>query len=254
MGEINMMTWNVDWCRNGKRSGKDYEYIYSDCSQDICDSIINIVKGFLEKENAVVFLQEFPYMRFADKKGMIEHELWQRLNFAFSNIKYDIFFDKTNKNVLRYTIAIAKKDVFTKDKDFNFGNNRIISVKKAGVTLMGVHMPTDFENNSSEERMWLKLIESLEKCSHSKQPLIITGDFNAFIGCNDVNANKLYGRLKAYTEDVVPPLLKTFADITTVDHILINNAAIKTISKCSLDFEMKRKYSDHRYLIAKFME
>ena len=82
----------------------------------------------------------------------------------------------------------------------------------------------------------------------------LDGSVSIYEKKNDVNANKLYGRLKAYTEDVVPPLLKTFADITTVDHILINNAVIKTISKCSLDFEMKRKYSDHRYLIAKFME
>lgn len=253
MDEINIMTWNVDWCRNGKRSGKENEYIYSDCSQDIYDSIINIVKGFLEKENAVVFLQEFPYMRYADKKGMIEHELWKQLNLDFSNKKYDIFFDKIKENTLRYSIAIAKKDAFTKDKDFNFANNRIISVKKSGVTIMGVHMPTYFKNNSYEEEMWLELIESLEKSSDSKQPLIITGDFNSFIGCNDDNANKLYGRLKAYTEDVVPVLCKTFKERTTVDHILINSAVIEKISKCKFNFEMKRKYSDHRYLIAKFI-
>ena len=44
---INIMTWNVDWFRNGKRSGKPKEYFEDDSSQKIYKSIIDKIKNYL---------------------------------------------------------------------------------------------------------------------------------------------------------------------------------------------------------------
>lgn len=252
MNEINIMTWNVDWFRNGIRSGENYEYIYEDCSQDICDLIIDIVKGFLENNNAIVFLQEVPYMRF-DENKMVKHELWNRLELAFPNNQYDIFTNTSKKKVLRYTVAVAKKDVYAQVKGYQPENNRTVAVKKFGITLMGVHMPTAFKDGTDDARMWNNLIELAKKCDGSKETLIVAGDFNAFIGCKDINANKMYRKLKTYTEDVVPPLLKTFADATTGDHILLNAASMKKFIDCRFNYEIERRYSDHIYLVTKFI-
>ncbi|WP_288221556.1 hypothetical protein [uncultured Clostridium sp.] len=43
-----MLTWNVDWLRNGRRTGKDWEYFVSDCSGEVYTQIINIVKEYLD--------------------------------------------------------------------------------------------------------------------------------------------------------------------------------------------------------------
>ena len=53
---INLMTWNIDWFRNGCRSGKDMEYFEEDSNYEVYNNVIAIVKEFLEKENSVVFL------------------------------------------------------------------------------------------------------------------------------------------------------------------------------------------------------
>lgn len=58
---INLMTWNIDWFRNGCRSGKDMEYFEEDSNYEVYNNVIAIVKEFLEKENSVVFLQEVPF-------------------------------------------------------------------------------------------------------------------------------------------------------------------------------------------------
>ena len=51
MSKLNIMTWNVDWFRNGIHSGyNDGIYDIRDCSHEVCNSIISVVKKFLAKE------------------------------------------------------------------------------------------------------------------------------------------------------------------------------------------------------------
>lgn len=255
MSEINLMTWNVDWFRNGRRSGRPVEYIYEDCSQDICDSIIKTVRDFLEKENAISFLQETPYKRFLPNKKMVEHELWKRFKESFPEEQYDIFMNKAN--ALRCTVAVAKRGAYTPVEDYQPKNNRTVMAKKDGVKLLNVHMPTEGKNDREDIRVWIhqmwnELIQLAGKCNDSKEMLIVGGDFNAYVGCKVKNIEKLYRNLLKHMMDIVPPDLKTFADCTTVDHILYNTVSKDKFSYCFVH-EKDEGYSDHIYVTTKFI-
>ena len=61
---MKIMTWNVDWFRNGKHSGKhDGAYLETDIQDDVKQQIEKKVQDFLQKDDSIVFLQEIPDFR-----------------------------------------------------------------------------------------------------------------------------------------------------------------------------------------------
>lgn len=139
---ISMLTWNVDWLRNGSRTGKEWEYFECDCSDEVYSQIAKIVKNYFDVNSyAVVFLNEFPYKVKVDRKWN-ENLYFQKLKADFPLKEYDIYFN--DRDALRVTLAIARKGIFRENKILQLMDNRIISIKKDNLILIGVHMPTHF--------------------------------------------------------------------------------------------------------------
>lgn len=254
--EFNIMTWNVDWFRNGKRSEQEDKYCVKDCSEEAYGKIIGIVKQFLEKENAVVFLQEVPY-KYKKDNCWYEHPLYAQLLKDFPKEDYDIFMNDNNGHsyCLRYTLAISKKEVYAVNNTafcpYN-NNNRIISVKKDPIVLFGVHMPvlknnkTDIDNIKNI-KMWDDIIQYAQQVKN----LIIAGDFNAYVGCRSKETEKKYCSLLTSMQECVPADNKTFGN-NRIDNILISKGTF--FENYKYDVEVQRnvgKYSDHKYVTMK---
>lgn len=258
--EFNIMTWNVDWFRNGNRSEQEDKYCVKDCSEEAYGKIIGIVKQFLEKENAVVFLQEVPY-KYKKDDCWYEHPLYAQLLKDFPKEDYDIFMNDNNGHsyCLRYTLAISKKEVYAVN-DTTFcpynnktvqvpKNNRIISVKKDPIVLFGVHMPV-LKNNKTDIdniKMWDDIIQYAKQVKN----LIIAGDFNAYVGCISKETDKKYRSLLTSMQECVPADNKTFGN-NRIDNILISKGTFFENYKYDVEVQPdKEKYSDHKYVTMK---
>lgn len=152
---INIMTWNVDWFRNGKRSGKPKEYFEDDSSQEIYKSIIDKIKNYLKSKNAIAFLQEVPYK--AKNSRWHQHFLYNQLIEDFPLDKYDVFVNKIF--AYRCTIAIAAKNNFSLLQSNYLRNNRTIAVQAHNCIFIGVHMPTQFTKGDENCEIWNNIIE-----------------------------------------------------------------------------------------------
>lgn len=261
--EFNIMTWNVDWFRNGERSEQEDKYCVKDCSDEAYGKIIGVVKQFLEEENAVVFLQEVPCKYIKDNRRY-EHPLYAQLLKDFPKKDYDIFMNYNNGRscCLRYTLAISKKEVYAVN-DTTFcpynnktvqvpKNNRIISVRKDPIVLFGVHMPvlknnkTDIDNIKNI-KMWDDIIQYAEQVKN----LIIAGDFNAYEGCRSKETGEKYCSLLTSMQECVPADKKTFGN-NRIDNILISKGTF--FENYKYDVNVQRnvgKYSDHKYVTMK---
>ncbi len=258
--EFNIMTWNVDWFRNGKRSEQEDKYCVNDCSYEAYGKIIGIVKQFLEKENAVVFLQEVP-CKYIKDDCRYEHPLYAQLLKDFPKKDYDIFMNDNNGRscCLRYTLAISKKGVYAVNNTtfcpYNNKtvqvpkNNRIISVKKDPIVLFGVHMPV-LKNNKTDIdniKMWDDIIQYAKQVKN----LIIAGDFNAYVGCRSKETEDKYCQLLEFMQECVPADNKTFGN-NRIDNILISKGTFFENYKYDVKVQPdEEKYSDHKYVTMK---
>lgn len=254
--EFNIMTWNVDWFRNGKRSEQEGQYCVNDCSYEAYGKIIGIVKQFLEKENAVVFLQEVPCKYIKDDRWY-EHSLFAQLLKDFPKKDYDIFMNNNGRSCcLRYTLAISKKGVYAVNNTtfcpYNNKtvqvpkNNRIISVKKDPIVLFGVHMPV-LKNNKDDIKMWDDIIQYAKQVKN----LIIAGDFNAYVGCRSKETGEKYCSLLTSMQECVPADNKTFGN-NRIDNILISKGTFFENYKYDVKVQPNvGKYSDHKYVTMK---
>lgn len=247
--QINVMTYNIDWFRNGKRSGTPEKYLLEDCSRSIYRSIRDFVKKFLQRENAVVFLNEVPCMIKDNNKEWKEHPYFMDLLKDFPKAEYDVRFSK-NRYVLRNTISISKKDVFCKTEYYNITNdNCITAVKFSDITLVGVHMPqfnkedANKENAKCAEKRWDALIDFAADMKDKGKKLIILGDFNAYVGCKIKSTDKKYRELLKYATDFVPQEEITYGS-KLIDHVLINYDINPNVSVAK-----EFTYSDHKYVI-----
>ena len=96
---MKIITWNVDWYRNGRRSGKDGEYLEVDSSSDIYKKIKSIIVKFLDEDSGnMVCLQEVPY-KVGDKTR--NHDLYNEMLHEDLNFKKGTF--KANRmNIWAY--------------------------------------------------------------------------------------------------------------------------------------------------------
>ncbi len=249
--EINIMTWNIDWFRNGHRTQEADIYLESDICYKSFSNIVVKIKEFLKKTNSVVFLQEVPYKI---KTGPVWKvtECYERFCEAFNDDEYNI-----SKNALfctRYTLSISRKSGTQSDtkianyKEYEPQNNRTIAMEFSDnftskkITILGVHMPTKLKEDDVNSKMWDQLIGFTESFN---TPLIIVGDFNAYEGCKDKRTDSKYNTLLEYVKDVVSPEKITFIGKKLIDHVLIKNLDSYTIKTyIPENFE----FSDHKYI------
>jgi hypothetical protein len=247
--EINILTWNVDWFRNGKHSGKtDAEYIFNDCDVNAFNNICEVIESYFKEqaENQIVFLQEVPYKYISKENNWLEHSYWTSLLRKFPNNKYDVFLSEDDKGgyVIRKTIAIARKEVFVQ---INLNHNRLVAVKKDNIKLIGVHMPIIDCLNEDNDNVWLKLLDFMKK----EKTTIIAGDFNTHFGCNSKSTEYRYKELLDLADNLVVESIPTFNSITSIDKILVGkNLGTKMYGVIPQE---KLEDSDHRYIKARIV-
>lgn len=239
MTSINIRTWNIDWFRHAKRSGAAGEYDVADCNIDIYKKIVEETKMFLTKEKSIVFMQEVPYkIKLADK--WVECNFHKMLYTDFPSDEYEIA-ENVNKVVTRCTIAVFKKSTFLRSNSYKPCNNRTIGLIVDDITVLGVHMPTNFKKGDSNHHMWSELIEY----TANNQKIIIAGDFNAYIGCNDKMTETKYIDLCRKANDIVSDDTPTYIGKTPIDHIFLN---FDTKQNYYVEIEQDWQYSDHKYV------
>jgi len=214
MTKICIMTWNTSL------------YVEKTISP-ICrkyKSIVNVVKGQLEKENSIAFLQEIPY---CSNETWEEHTLYCALKKDFPADEYDIKFTVSSKKQIMMTIAIAKKNTI-ESNNTAYNDNRTISVKFKELELMGIHA-----KNGNQNKDYLKSL-------NNSNAHIILGDFNAGDYKKSENKDVFNGILKGHTN--ICNQCTTVFD-TSIDHVFVHN---DIVSKCSnLIVHKEIKCSDH---------
>lgn len=245
---INIMTWNVDWFRNGKRTGKPKEYFERDSSKEIYNPIINKIKNYLENENAIVFLQEVPYK--VKSNRWHQHFLYDQLIKDFPLDEYDVFVNKSVNNGFFYrcTIAIAAKDNFSLLQSNYLRNNRTIAVQAHNCIFIGVHMPTQFTKEDENCEIWNNIIEFI-KTNGQTSNIVLAGDFNTYIGCQDKLTEEKYLELLNYMGNCVSESIITFGK-TSIDKFLISKNNIRNINHyvIQVQHDCEVNLSDHKYI------
>lgn len=244
MNKINIKTWNVNWFRNQK-SGEKYNIV--DQNKDSYLDIINNIKSFLKsKTNSVVILQEVPFKSKKNDKW-VENCYYNKLLNDFPKEEYQVVSNmKTNEYLLRGTIAILKKEEnFKQITQYIPCNNRTIGLTFGSLTIIGVHMPTNFDKESKDEKMWNDLNAYIAQCNKDGKKVIITGDFNAFIGCFEKLTEDKFIELCRNAKDIVPDDVPTFIGKTAVDHLFVN---YNISQNCSVKIQNELKWSDHKYI------
>lgn len=242
--KLHMMTWNCDLYKENPDSINWIRY----------NSIKNIIKGRLELDNSIVVLQEVPY------KSNITwemHPIYEKLLVDFPKEKYKILCSISDKNQIMMTIIIFKKDDFEELNEIE-NNNRIVFCRKEEFTFIGTHMPTNFKikrgDNDKQKKLkewkagvWNNLIEFVKIQKMTNKKVIILGDFNAFIGCEDTLTESKFIDLHRCANDIIPDNIPTYVGKTAIDHIFVN-----------FDIESKYQYhignddyklSDHKYIV-----
>lgn len=241
--KLHMMTWNCDLYKENPDLINWTRY----------NSIKNIIKGRLELENSIVVLQEIPY------KSNVTweiHPIYKKLLVDFPKEKYKILHTISEKNQIMMTIIIFKKDDF-EEMNESENNNRIVFCRKEEITFIGAHMPTNFKmkkgDNDKQKKekewkagVWNKLIEfaRLQKITNKK--MIILGDFNAFIGCEDTLTESKFIDLHRCATDIIPDNIPTYVGGTSIDHIFVN-FGIESKYQYHIGND-DYKLSDHKYI------
>lgn len=226
--ELNILTWNIDWFRNGQRSNGPSKYRIEDIQKDVMEEIVAFLRGFLEKENPLILLNEMPYRHRGNN--------WEPLPireefFAFFNSCCDIHVQH-NGYLLRDTIAISPKGLFDQpliESDVARAirkDNRFVELCFRGVRILGVHMPTydPSRDRASEIRRAKECWENLSSYSGEADNMIIAGDFNAFVGCKNAFVDGAFRKLCDDYYDVIPAGSTTYrSGGTCIDHILLGS-------------------------------
>ncbi|MGG0717946.1 hypothetical protein ABE096_10215 [Robertmurraya massiliosenegalensis] len=246
---VNIRTWNVDWFRNRKRSDLKWKYDEKDCDIDAYNNIVKDIKDFLDsRENAIVFMQEVPYKMKQDVRW-VECEYYKKLYNDFPSDDFEIAENISNYYITRCTIAIFKRDTFSRTGFYKPCNNRTIGLNLNNeITLLGVHMPTKFERGDQNDNMWSELIGYSANKKAKKEKLIIAGDFNSYIGCENKITEERFIELCRVANDIVSDDTPTYIGQTPIDHIFLNfdsNQDYKVL------IEKDWSWSDHKYVQVK---
>lgn len=246
---MKIMTWNVDWFRNGKHSGgRDEVYLKKDIQDNEKQQIENRVQAFLQADDAIVFLQEIPDFRICS------------MNIAEG---YESLCIK--ENAYNHTVAIAKENEWEDItssffEKTNHYKNRIVVAKgkRDNIIIVGVHIK-DLRRQEKEsdkkavKDLWLRLIEFCKKYN----PVAICGDFNTDSEYDEYGKKipqftlmeelKGLGYIEAQGEATrnKPGDKPTFKKTSHVDYVLVKKD-IKTNKYIMEDLNL----SDHLPLVA----
>lgn len=243
---INVMTWNCDLYRESAIMPNWDRY----------KSIKNIIKERLELQNSLVVLQEIPYK---SSETYCEHPFYLQLLKDFPEEKYKVKFCVSNKNQIMMTAIIYKNNDFS-DCDELKNNNRIVYCKFQDVIFACVHMPTDLKIKRGDteqirklkkwkECLWDELIALAKSKKLLNEKLIILGDFNAYIGCEQSLTESKFIELHRYANDIISDDVPTYTigNGTPIDHIFVN---FNTEHKYIYSIE-DNILSDHKYIVIK---
>lgn len=213
MKKLNILTWNTQLYEQGNNVGNRVK----DINENSFLTVINFVKGYIEKENSIAFLQEIP---FCNNITWTEHELYTKLKNEFPENEYDIKLNITLKQQIMMTIAIAKKDIITEDLN-GFNDNRCISVvsNTLGLRIIGIHAKNDFNTKT--------YLDDIKKQYESYYDLIL-GDFNSGNYLKNHESSIFKKNRQAFIQftegyiDVCQGKVTTQYS-TQIDHVLIKN-------------------------------
>ena len=254
---MKIVTWNVDWYRNGRRSGKYGEYLEVDSSGDIYEKIKSVIVKFLDEDSEnMVCLQEVPY-KVGDKHR--NHDLYnEMLNKDFNFNKGTFKANRMNIRAYARTMVISQDEWKNSDDEYSGDkSNHVIQIEKDQVKIMALNIPPiqmpkkgdkgveDVEGASVNRDLWKNIID---QCKKSK-PQIVLGDFNA-----DDSRTEQFRRFQeliklGYCEpDGDIKSKPTFNGKTHIDYILVRND-LKDRVKSYKVFEKGNGLSDHKPLI-----
>lgn len=244
MNEINIKTWNINWFR-GLKSGDKYDS--TDQNEDCYKDIIITIKSFLiNNNNSVAILQEVPFKEKNVNGEWDENIYHKKLIEDFPKEEYEIISNVENNDyVLRRIIAIYRKNDYKKTQIHRLCNNRIIGLSNGSIIIIGVHMPTKFEKESNDEKMWDDLLTYVRECGKDNKKLILIGDFNAYVGCNNKLTEEKFIQLSRIMNDIVSDDTHTFIGNTAIDHLFVN---YDTHQLYNIKIQNEFKCSDHKYI------
>lgn len=248
---MKIMTWNVDWYRNGKHSsGKNY--IETDSLRSVYEKIKDVIEEFIDGnfEN-IVCLQEIPYK--AKINCNDNHGLYNETLNCFKNKATFL----ANKNCCKrgsWSFArtmVISGDTWENSEDEYSGIkcNKIVQIEKNGIEIMVVHIPPiqmhgdDVYDAEDNRALWDAIID---KCKTSK-PHIILGDFNT-----DDEKNEQYQWLQkmkeiGYCEPEGQATLESTFKESHIDYIIVREDLIDSVKEYKI-FEEGVGLSDHKPL------
>lgn len=220
--KLNIMTWNT-----GITEFRDDEHK--------CNLILDYVEIFLQKENAIVFLQQMIYKD--EKDNWNEHKIFKELKKRFAEI-YDIIYYKKSK--LMMTLAIAKKGTITPlGEEFysiDTPRNREIAVEFNGISFLAIHA-----QNGDKNKEYLKALQGKAD--------VVLGDFNAGNYLGSENRNIFNNILKEHicilnmpTKEIRDKENKLIRK-SCIDHVFVREINVTQCSNLVVHEDVK--LSDH---------
>lgn len=199
---INVMTWNTGITENLDNSVK-------------CNEIFNYVEDFLEKENAIVFLQQMVYKD--PQSNWSIHDFYSILTERFNTCK--IIHERAS---FMMTVAITKNsNIKPLSNDFypaGKPKNRSVAVEFCNISFLAIHA----ENGEKNQ----EFLHSL----HGKADIIL-GDFNAGNYLESGSRNAFNCILKEHVCICnMPTKITESGRRTCIDHIFVSE---NMITRCA---------------------
>jgi exonuclease III len=207
--KYSILVWNTRLYEQGNKFGQNQKPI----DHESVNGILNFVKGFLELNNSIAFLQEIPYVSNVDWN---EHKVFGEIKRTFPDDEYTMVYNLTSKTQIMMSIVLSKKATIEKD-DNGVNDNRCVSIKCNGIKFLNLHA-----KNGKETK---KHLEEIKK----KHPLyydVILGDFNSGSYDKDNADDAFKDNVEAYKcfiegyIDVCESKSTTIYK-TPIDHVLI---------------------------------
>lgn len=239
--KVKLLTWNTGLYR-------------CNCDSPNYTGIIKAVKSFLEDDNSLAILQEIPYYCKDEGLGWMIHPLFARLKADFPKECFSFRYNVASERQIMMTAMICKKEAFSFASHLSVENNRIVSCERGDLTIIGAHMPTGFDIKGDDDQktlevkqfkknVWKKLVYCIRDFNSTSRHLLIAGDFNAYIGCDEKETERQFIELCRQAKDIVPDDSPTFVGNTPIDHVFINFDAK---SQYNYVIEKGFSHSDHK--------
>lgn len=236
---LNIMTWNTG---------------ITESKEKHLENIIKYIKDYLEKDNSIAFLQQFPFKIYKKNTHPKDWEIspqYNRLIEVFSESDYKILANTFYKEggIVMMTVSITKNMrsyVGELDKDsypeyFQTSRESAVSFCKKGsspkkeslLDILGIHA-----RNGKDNQVYLNNLNNVDVG-------IVLGDFNAGDYLESENRAVFNNILKGYVCicDTATRVYKRSGKRTCIDHVFVKDALV---TKCgNLIVHEDICFSDH---------